>query len=141
MPMDKRRIAAFLNTLLIPRFGKDLTLEFDNVVPEDEDLAIKKRVAALGGAPYESVNEVRDELGLEPIENGDSVMASFTQTPVGAPKPQPNKSLAPRSAYLAISAAKNMNDVEVKVEVAVKAVASKAAEGFSWSWECLRSAK
>lgn len=125
-----RRIATFLNVLFIPRFGKDLVIEFDNVVPEDEDLAIKKRIAALGGSPYESVNEVRDELGLEPIENGDSVMASFTQTPVGSPKVQPNKTVAPRSAYLASKEAKRINESNVKVESAVSSVASKAADGF-----------
>ena len=126
-----RRIATFLNVLLIPRFGKDLIVEFDNVVPEDEDLAIKKRMAALGGAPYETVNEVRDELGLEPIDNGDSVMAPFSQMPVGSPKVQPNKSLAPRSAYPAFKEAKRMNEVDVKVNVAVQTVSEKATKSLA----------
>jgi SPP1 gp7 family putative phage head morphogenesis protein len=57
-------------------------------------------------------------------------MASFTQTPVGSPKVQPNKTVAPRSAYLASKEAKRINESNVKVESAVSAVTSKAADGF-----------
>ncbi len=124
-----RRIATFLNTLLIPRFGKDLTVEFDNVVPEDEDLAIKKRVAALGGAPYETVNEIREELGFAAIDGGDSVMAPFSQVPMGSPKIQ-SKKTAPHSAYLSFREAKLIHEKNFREKVAMEAIASKATKGL-----------
>lgn len=134
-----RRLALFLNVLLVPRFDKNMVLDFDNVVPEDEDLQIKKRTAALGGAPYQSVNEVRDELGLAPVEGGDSVMAPFNLTPVGSPKPAPpTKGTAPRFMYPALKAAKVKASLGSAVDKAVETVISKASQKLSAAQQASR---
>ncbi len=123
-----RRIAAFFNTYLVIRFGKDLVIDFDNIVPEDEDLQVRKRIAALGGAPYQSLNEVRDELGLPAIDGGDSVMAPYSQTPIGSPKEVKAKRKPPQTAYPALKAAKEDSAVSSAIHSAVDAAVSKAAD-------------
>ncbi|MEO5928227.1 MAG: phage portal protein [Patescibacteria group bacterium] len=123
-----RRIAAFFNTYLVIRFGKDLVIDFDNVVPEDEDLQVRKRVAALGGAPYESLNEVRDELGLPAVDGGDSVMAPYSQTPIGSPKEAKAQRKLSQTAYPALKAAKEDSAVSSVIHNAVDAAVSKAAD-------------
>ena len=132
-----RRIALFLNALLIPRFEKSLVLDFDNVVPQDEEMEIKKRVAALGGAPYQTVNEVRDELGLTPVEGGDAVMAPFNLAPVGSPKETPTKN-NPHPPYHALKAAKSKANFSTAVDKAVESVVSKAANKLSAAQQAAR---
>lgn len=83
-PKD-RRFITYLNAYYVPRFGDDLVLDFDDPVPENTEMQVKEDQAALGSAPYKSINEVRAERGLPPITGGDSVMGSNLLTPVGEP--------------------------------------------------------
>lgn len=79
------RFAIFLNELFVPLFGDDLVLEFDNPTPADVDAKMAMAESALGRQPYKTINEVRAEDGLAPIENGDTVMGSSLLIGVGKP--------------------------------------------------------
>lgn len=121
-----KRIVRYLNEYLVPLFGDTLVLDFVDPVPENEELAIKKRQAALASAPYQSVNEVRDEIGLTPIDGGDSVMAPFSLSPLGDAKNE--KRVEPRKVeYRAWSRAKKISEKENKLEQALVKVAEKIA--------------
>lgn len=125
-----RRIASQVNAFLLPRFGKDLVIDFDNVVPEDEDLQVRKRVAALGGAPYQSVNEVREELGLDPVKGGEDVMAPYSQMPLGSSQEPQVQPKAPKHTYIALKAAKEDEAVSLAVSKTVGTIIDKAASAF-----------
>jgi SPP1 gp7 family putative phage head morphogenesis protein len=124
-----RRIAASLNAFIVPRFGKDIVFDFDNVVPDDEDLQIRKRIAALGGAPYQSVNEIREDIGLPKVPGGERVMTTYSQIPLGSTPEEPEpKRLAPSGAYFALQFAKKNEDVSESVGKSVDSIVEKAAK-------------
>ena len=73
-----------LNEFLIPRITDEAVyLEFENPVPEDIERRLKEIETGLGGQSYMSINEVRAEEGLAPIEGGDAVRGSFGNMPIG----------------------------------------------------------
>lgn len=67
---EMKEITDTLNEFLVPRFGTNLVLGFEDLVPEDEatkaEMAIKMK-----NADIITINEAREELGLEPVEGGD----------------------------------------------------------------------
>lgn len=73
-----KRIVSFLNEFLLPRYGDD-TLFFDyvNPVPNDESAKLNYYKTALGGAPFLTVNEVRELEDREPIEGGEKLLTPF----------------------------------------------------------------
>lgn len=80
-------ICSYLNEFLVPRYGDDLVLTFTDPVPENRQERILEMQAAMAGQPVMSVNEARDSyFGLDPIENGESVMQDFSKVPLGSPK-------------------------------------------------------
>ncbi len=82
-------IVQYLNEFLVPRYGDNLYLDFESVVPDDKLVRIEEMKAATGGQPIMSVNEARETyFGLDGIESGDAVLTDFTKTPLGAPKPK-----------------------------------------------------
>ncbi|MFZ6015035.1 MAG: phage portal protein [Patescibacteria group bacterium] len=111
-----KRITAYLNAYLLPKFGEKLILDFDDPVPENEEMNIRKRQASLGNAPYQSINEVRDEMGLQPIKNGDSVMGPFNLAPIGQTqdKKTPQKNI-PQRIHKAINDQNKLDDKVNKV--------------------------
>ena len=81
-------IVSYLNEFLVPRFGNDIYLDFEDPVPENRELAIQEMQASLGNQPSLSVNEAREKyFGAEPVEGGDSVKVIGLVTNLGAPKP------------------------------------------------------
>lgn len=78
-----RRIVNFINEFLLPRFGDDLMLDFADQVSDDMEYKRSLHKDALMGSPYMSVNEVRDDLGLQPIEGGDEVLGNPMLWPIG----------------------------------------------------------
>jgi len=82
------RHSVFLNELLVPLFGEDLVLEFDNPTIPDLDAKMAGAESALGRQPWKTVNEIRTEEGLAPIDGGDYVMGSSLLIPVGKPVEQ-----------------------------------------------------
>lgn len=73
-------ITTYLNEFLVPRYGDDLYLDFKDPVPKDRIQETDERTKSLGGAPWQSVNEAREEAGLDPVSNGDSVLVPFNFT-------------------------------------------------------------
>lgn len=68
----------FLNNKIAPLYdptGK-LYFSYDNFIPENEELKLKEREVALAKQPYKTVNEVRAEVGLPPIDGGDEIYSS-----------------------------------------------------------------
>jgi len=84
-PKTARFIRTF-NAFLVPRFGDDLVLDYVDPVPENIETRLNEARSALSNQPYKSVNEVRGQFGLAPIENGDAVMGSSLQVEVGKPE-------------------------------------------------------
>ncbi len=86
-------IVSYLNEFLVPRYGDDLYLDFEDPVPENTELKIQEMQAS---GSVLSPNEQRERyFGYSPIENGDEVMVPFSVVPLGAPKQQPTKSRKP----------------------------------------------
>lgn len=82
-------IVSYLNEFLMPRYGTDLYLDFEDPVPENTELKIREMQAAGG---ILSPNESRQRyFGYEPIENGNEVLVPFNVIPLGAPAPAPAK--------------------------------------------------
>lgn len=90
-----KNFVEYLNEFLLPSFtGTDnLYFSYDNIVPENDDLEIRENVASLGGQSWKTINEVRAEDGLAPIENGDFVYGGFSTIPIGKPVQQQNNNL------------------------------------------------
>lgn len=88
------RIVGYLNEFLVPRYGDDIFLDFEDPVPENRELELKENEKALAGKPYASVNEIREKEGLPPISGGDSVMTDFASIPLG--KPLEEKKVRPK---------------------------------------------
>jgi HK97 family phage portal protein len=80
-----------LNRWLVPRFGEDLRLDYD----EDSISALaprrKEKFEMLVKADFLSINEKREALGYEPTEGGDDVMVPSTSLPAsfGGIPPEP----------------------------------------------------
>jgi len=61
-----------INQKLIPMFGDDgKFVAFDDPIPQNRELELKEREAALAGNPYKTINQVRAEDNDPPIDGGD----------------------------------------------------------------------
>ena len=61
-----------LNRFYLPLFKDDsLILYYENPVPEDKELLLRQNIASVN--VWKTVNEVRDDEGLEPLEGGDEL--------------------------------------------------------------------
>lgn len=69
------RFEAYINEFFLIRYGDDLAIAFDDCVPKNVAQNITLHTAALAGAAYMTINEVRTSEGLEPIEGGDTLPA------------------------------------------------------------------
>ncbi len=77
-------IISYLNEFLIPRFGDNIYLSFNDPVPEDKAFRTTEMVSAVAGKQVITQNEARQEfMGLGPIEGGDTIdTASGTANPL-----------------------------------------------------------
>ena len=83
------QIVDYLNTFYLPMFNDEkLFFDFDDPTPENRELLTTERVASLGGSPWQSVNEVREEDGLPPVDGGDAVYGNPLFLPIGEPSEQ-----------------------------------------------------
>lgn len=78
-----KRLVSYLNERLVPLYGEDLVLDFDNPVPEDRIAETNVLKAALADNPWLTVNEVRKQQGLEPVKGGDVLLQSSSFMPFG----------------------------------------------------------
>jgi len=84
-----RLITTYINEFLVPRYGDNLHLDFEDPVPENRELRIQEMAVATGNQPVMSINEAREEyFGLDPVDRGENVMTDFSKIPLGAPKPK-----------------------------------------------------
>lgn len=79
-------IVQYLNEFLVPLFGDNLYLDFENNIPEDRELKLREMQAATANQQVMSINEARDQyLGLPAIgAGGDEIMANYSLVSVGS---------------------------------------------------------
>lgn len=79
------RLVTYLNEFFLPLFkGTDqMYFTYDDPTPENATLEINENQASLGNAPWQTVNEVRANKGLPPVNGGDVVMSLGTLSPLG----------------------------------------------------------
>jgi HK97 family phage portal protein len=81
----------FLNVNVAPHLddsGK-LYFAYDDFVPTDKEIELKREEAGLNGQQYLTVNEVRAAHGLPPVKGGDVVYGDPYLLPLGTPAPAP----------------------------------------------------
>jgi len=91
----------FLNARVAPLFdpaGRHY-FAYDEFVPENVDAKLKERELALGKRPYKTVNEVRAEDGLPPVEGGDEIPEPIQPAQPG----QGDKQVGPVKARAAVN--------------------------------------
>lgn len=71
--------------------------DYEEFVPVNMEIELKERQLALGGQSYKTVNEVRAEQGLPPVDGGDVVYGPPFQSPLGSPSAYPEPVLPPES--------------------------------------------
>lgn len=79
-PLERRLVSA-INQQLAPEFDPKLVIGFTDPVPEDKQFILEERVKSVN--TYRTVNEVREEEGLEPVPGGDVLYMSSTMVPLG----------------------------------------------------------
>lgn len=81
----------FLNFHIAPLLDQSdqYYFAYDEFIPQNEEIEIKKLEVALNRQPYMTVNEVRAEQGLPPVKGGDVVYAPPFQAPLGQPQASP----------------------------------------------------
>ena len=74
-------LQAQINQDLLPRYDSRLCCEFDNPVPTDkkEKARVHKTYVGIGA---ESINEVRSDIGREPVEGGDEPLVGANRIPL-----------------------------------------------------------
>lgn len=101
-------LCSFLNEYLVPRYGEDLYLTYEDPVPENREINIAEMSAALGTAPATSLNEAREKyLGLPAVEGGDEIMGIFSQQPRATVKAQKKEAGTRRRAAKPANAGKS----------------------------------
>jgi len=83
-----RRLEQRLTQRFAALFDPRLFLAFDDPVPESRELAMQERTAMLANGVI-SINEGRQELGREPIPDGDVHLVPMSQVPLGSEPPEP----------------------------------------------------
>lgn len=78
-------ICSYLNEKLVARYEDDLVLSFVDPVPEDKTYQIEEQKAALANQPWRTVNEIRADNGMEPVEGGDELMRAPGFAPISDP--------------------------------------------------------
>lgn len=78
----------YLDEMLLPSFSntEKVYFDFDNIIPDNEDYELREKVSSLGGQSWKTINEIRSEEGLKPIDNGDYVYGGFSTIPIGKPQ-------------------------------------------------------
>jgi len=117
-------IAQYLNEFLVPRYGDDLYLEFENPVPEDKVQKMEEMKAATGQQPVISINEAREDyFGKPPVDGGNEVMGSAMMQSIGAPA-EPTKTIKkPGAKKVSIRFSKNANNRKKIAESVAEKVA------------------
>lgn len=102
----------FLNVRVAPLFDATGSYYFayDEFVPENMEAKLKERELALAKRPYKTVNEVRAEVGLPPIDGGDEI-----PDPIPAPAPGQGGDSEKKSAAAKTRAVREENNPQKAV--------------------------
>ena len=103
-----------LNEFYIPRFniqGKKYRFTFEDPVPQNRELVLKERETGLRMG-YLTVNEVRKEDGLPPIDGGDTAYANPGALPIGDVTPM-KKLTAPIKKNTPALDTKTVSDIKL----------------------------
>lgn len=90
-----RRIVDQLNEFLVPMYGDDLFLDFEDPVPENVEKKLKTYENALKNG-WMTINEVRQEQNKPAVDGGDEIYLPMNLVSVGSVKPQKSVKLAPK---------------------------------------------
>lgn len=84
-------LVEFLNVVVAPIYDPtgQYYFDYEEFVPVNMEIELKEREIALNRQPYKTVNEVRAEQGLPPVQGGDVVYGPPFQTPLGEPQAAP----------------------------------------------------
>lgn len=77
-----RQMVETLNEFLVPEFGDNLYLDFEDPTPENREAIVKEYESALR-SNWLLINEVRDKEGLLPIKGGWDFYLPLTMMPAG----------------------------------------------------------
>lgn len=91
-----RRFVSAVNHSLAPVYDAKLVIGFTDPVPEDKEFLHKERIESVN--KYRTINEVREEAGLEPIPGGDILYQANTLVPVPTSAPSAADSTDPSTA-------------------------------------------
>ena len=81
-----RRLAEKLSQKLMPMFDNRLFVMFDNPVPADKEFELKKQEVYLKNGVM-SINQVRQQIGEEPVSWGETPIMPLTMMPLGVGSP------------------------------------------------------
>lgn len=121
----------YLNEYFLPKFAgtEQYYFDYENFIPENDDLILRKNQVGLAGQSYMTINEVRASQGLPPIANGDNVYGSFAVVPIGKPEAVPEKIVtAPVQKKFIPSRAKEHKKKEERIEGAASNIAGKIVD-------------
>lgn len=132
------RLTSNITENLAPDFDSKLIVSFANPVPEDKEFILKERESSIN--KYRTINEIRAELGDEPLAGGDelyvpinSVPLSFaaaTDTGSGGDDSTVNNSLRGKKKVLKRKSLYNTDDERIKIGEAIAARVDKAARSY-----------
>ncbi len=78
-----RRIEEKLNEKLMPMYDENLFIAYDEVIPADKEYTLRERQANLGSF-VTTINEERENLGMDAVEWGDVPLAQTGIGPLGS---------------------------------------------------------
>lgn len=81
-----KRFVAFFNKFILDQYDSSLSLDFVPFVPDDVSTDTARRAAAVN--QWQTVNEVRKEMGLPDVDGGDDLYRKSGYTKLGD-EPQP----------------------------------------------------
>jgi len=80
VPEVKRFVDKINEELIIPDFGEEYILTFEDPVPVDREVKLREFEAGIDR--WITINEVRKEMNLDPIKGGDKLFRPLSSVPV-----------------------------------------------------------
>lgn len=142
-------IIKWLNENLVPRYGDNLILTFDNPTPENREQNMEEMKAATAGQPVISVNEAREiYFDKDKIDNGDDVLKQISFVPLGTTTEQEKKALVIRSKankgkkeikkvseFMAKDIVESIKGIEQEKTEKLKSIAEMSDDEFENVWK------
>ena len=129
-----RRIEEKLNEKLLPMYDENLFIAYDEVIPADKEYMLRERQANLGSF-VTTVNEERENLGMDAVDWGDIPLAPAGIGPLGSqaaapgmPGVLPEEPVLPENPIAEVGTKKDIEDFIENVLNGVK-IRTKGGEG------------